>query len=280
MTLEQEPIYNGRPITFWIDAQQDLGPGGKELIEAAFAAMDDRAVTWLMAQLDWPPSKLKSRWNRAVASVASDQSFEDAPDRREVAAIALLRLGQRAHRAIPSLETAAQQTSRLRDWRLRGAVLGALIRIRGDSLDTYLERMKSAPMVEWGTLACALGYQRTNACAAVPTLVEALTKQSSNVVTDSALIALGWIRCQPDLSVPVLTQYLTNKHSTERFRAAMALGQFGRAAKQSWSRLTNSLNDSDDVVKMMAACALVSIDDQEAIATGITCPFTHAHPLP
>lgn len=275
-----DPVYLGHPISYWIEPWQHNDQETPASVDAAFAKMDGRAVRWLVRQLEWQPSRTKERINNFIASFVSARPFKDRPDRREVAALALMKLGTRAKSAIPALEAASQRRIEPRSWTSRGVALGALMRLRGDALEPYLAQMKSASFSDWGSLALALGYQGTNAAIAVPLLADSVVKGGTNVFYLPAIVALGRIRSQPELSVPALVRHLRSTNLGERLSAIKALREFGSAATPALSTLTACLNDPDEFIRCEAICLFSSVDPAAARRAGMKCPWNHAHPRP
>ena len=88
-----EPVVLGHPVSYWIFPGLQHPKETPERSAAAFAAMDDRSVRFLIRELDWRPSKLVRAMN-AAANGRLSVHFSDREDLRYQAANALARLWQ------------------------------------------------------------------------------------------------------------------------------------------------------------------------------------------
>ncbi|MGC3960906.1 MAG: hypothetical protein QM813_24120 [Verrucomicrobiota bacterium] len=140
---------------------------------------------------------------------------------------ALTRLGPRAKAAIPELEALSQTKVELHQDQLRIAAMAALVRIREEPLQPYLEKLPNASGEEWGRLATILGLQGTNAAAATPILVAGLMQTNRVVWVAPTVIALGSIHSHPELSVPALLQQLGKTNLRRSIRCSAPLRVLG-----------------------------------------------------
>ncbi len=264
-----EPVYHGHPISYWIEPWQHHGAEPQTNIAAAFSQMDERAVRWLAAQLDWRPSELKRSLNDMVARLISAKFFSDAPDRREVAGMALGRLGPRAVRAVPALERLVRDAAEPRAGNAKAAAMAALILIRGDSPDAYLDKLRNPASPDWVTYATVFWHLGTNGAPAVPHLVKTLADSPPEHVLPTAACTLGMIRSRPELSVPALSRMLEHTNHQVRWHAVLGLGQFGPQAKPGWPALVRRLADSDRIVRFATTNALKQIDPDGARQLGV-----------
>lgn len=234
----REPSYLGHPISYWIEPWQHHGTEPAENEAAAFAEFDDRAVRWLARQLEWQPSKLKEGLARLINRLGDFTSDRDYDGGRRAAAVrALIRLGPRAKAAIPELEALSQTNVELQRDQLRIAATAALVRIREEPLQPYLEKLQHASGAEWGRLATILGAQGTNAAKAAPILVAGLMQTNRVVWVEPAVQALGSIQSHPELSVPALLQQLGKTNLVAEYHVFVAIASFGPAAKVAWHDL-------------------------------------------
>lgn len=264
-----EPVYHGHPVSYWIEPWQHHGMEPAENIAAAFSEMDERAVRWLAAQLNWRPSGLKATLNHLVAQVVSAKFFNDLPDRREVAAMGLGRLGPRAISAVPALEAVFQHAAEPRARSARAAALGALIRIRREPLEPYLEKLRDPSASDWRMYAIAMWHQGTNGAPAVPHLVRTLEQPVQEGIIPTAVNTLAAIHSQPELTVPALTRQLDHSNQLVRGNAIRGLALFGTAAKPAWPALTARLQDPVVMVRVAATNALRQIDAAAARQLGV-----------
>jgi hypothetical protein len=213
--------------------------------------MDERAVRWLACQLGWRPSRAKEGFarfmNHLVGDFMPDRDYDGG--RRDAALWALIRLGPRAKSAIPELEALSQtDVEQNRDY-LRAAATNALVRIRGDSLEPYIEQLKDASGADWGRLATLLGVQETNAAEAAPILAAGLLQTNRPIWVAPTVVALGNIHSHPEVSVPALLQQLGKTNLVAEYQVFFALSQFGPDARSCWpelaARVPATTNDFD-----------------------------------
>jgi len=136
--------------------------------------------------------------------------------------------------AIPELEALSHTTVEQNQDQIRATAKGVLVRIRGDSLEPYIEKLNGASGVEWTRLTIVLGIQETNASAAVPILVDGLMQTNRVIWAGSTVIALGNIHSHPDLSVPALMQQLGKTNFVPEYQVLNAIGNFGPSASNAW----------------------------------------------
>ncbi len=238
----REPSYLGHPISYWIEPWQHHGTEPAEREAAAFAEFDAQAVRWLARQLEWKPSRLKAGFARLINRLGDFTSDRDYDGGRRAAAVrALLRLGPRAKGAIPELEALRQTNVELHRDQLRIAAIAALVRIREEPLQPYMDKLQNASGEEWGRLATILAGQGTNAADAAPILVAGLMQTNRAVWVEPAVIALGSIHSHPELSVPALLQQLGKTNLVAEYHVFTAIARFGPAAKEAWQDLAARL---------------------------------------
>jgi HEAT repeat protein len=182
------------------------------------------------------------------------------------AATALGIMGPSAKQAIPLLCKATN------NWvwvNARVAATVALIRVSGDSVLPLLDRLKdTSDPTKWDELASVAIELGTNAAAAVPLLIGALTN-SNQAVVGRATVALGRIRRQPEACVPALILLLNSPSVGTRQAALMALGDFGSAPTSAVSAIAACLADSDPWVRAQITNILKVIDPEAATKGGI-----------
>jgi hypothetical protein len=268
----REPEYLGHPLSYWTEPWHHHGTESPEREVAAFAEMDDRAVRWLARQLGWRPSKTYEGFARFVNNFGEFMSERDYDGgRREASIHALTRLGPRARAAIPELEAASRTTVELHNTDIRGQALGALIRIRGEPVPPYVERLRQGKE-DWAMLCYALAAQGTNAASAAPVLAEALTRTNSNVWLVPTIAALGSIRSHPEISVPALIHCLEITNRIERQVTLDALWKFGPQARPAWPTLLVCLTNSDPYAAIHVKRVLKRIDPEESARLGLGTP--------
>jgi hypothetical protein len=238
MFSRPEPVYLGHPISYWIEPWHHHASEPPEREAAAFAEMDERAVRWLARQLRWKPSKLKEGFANFInrfGDITSGRDYDGG--RRDAAVRALTRLGPRAKAAIPELEALSQTNVELHRDDLRAAATAALVHIRGESLQPFIDHLPTASGDEWARLATILGLQETNAADAAPVLVAGLMQTNRLVWVEPTVIALGNIHSHAELSVPALMQQLGKTNLVAEYYVFSALANFGPEASSVWPAL-------------------------------------------
>jgi hypothetical protein len=257
-----EPSYLGHPISYWIEPWHHHGTEPPEREAAAYAQMDERAVRWLARQLEWEPSRLKeglARFLNRFGDFTGDRDQDGS--RRDAAVQALTRLGPRARAAIPELEALSHTNVEWHRDRLRIAAEAALVRIREEPLQPYVEKLKGASGEEWTRLATLLGLQETNAADAAPILAAGLVQTNRIVWVSPTVVALGKIHSYPESTVPVLMQQLGKTNQVPEYQVFSAIANFGPAASNVWPELSARVPSTTNIFDRRALLhALKQID--------------------
>jgi|SRR5579859_3115993 len=175
------------------------------------------------------------------------------------AAYALGRMGEAARPAVRALMDAAKRKSAIGE----GTVAElAVIRITGQTLDPFLERLKdTSHSREWIGAAGALSILGTDAEPAIPMMLSALQQTNQNIVM-VALRNLGIIRRQPDTCIPQIIPFLTSTNVIIRRNAMLVVRRFGSAARPARADVLEHLHDPDFRVRVEATNSLNQIDSQ------------------
>jgi len=190
----------------------------------------------------------------------------DVLNLRREAIRALREMGPAARSAIPQLATFTNDPAS--PAYLKAEAELALLRIKGESLLPFIERLADTSNTQWRFTAWLVSGLGTNAEPAIPLLVQALS--STNLAIQSAAIrALGGIHGRPDVSIPALIPLLESTNNNVRNESIMALGCFGSAARSAVPQLIHFLNDSNDWPRQCATGALRRIDSEAAKRAGI-----------
>lgn len=264
----REPAYLGEPITYWIEPWQhkDEPPAR---VESAFAAMDDRAVEWLVGRLDWKPSAFIATANKALRRF--DVVWADDSDLRERAAMALGQLGSRARSAVPRLETVRTNAVQPRAAAVRHAATAALILISGEPIPQAVERMlQDDTPGRFGDVALTLTYLGRSAVLAVPRMAAALDATNPPSVRANAAMALGAIRADPDIAVPALAASLATLDAPVKEQVLAVLSGFGVEARRASPQVVLLLSHTNRWLAARASNALAVIDPETAKRYGIT----------
>jgi HEAT repeat protein len=227
-----EPIYQGKPLTYWLrgySATDALSKPTTSEADEAMRNLGSNAVPTLLRLLRAHDSQFKL-WAVALAQKQSfiKVDFIPASSRRMSAA-----MGFRALLISPNKTN-----------NIRSAIPG-LIKICEQGPDDASRAIAAELLARIGP----------EAADAVPTLLRCLNVESA-AVRQQAQVALGAIHSQPDLVVPALINNLTNV--TGRREAVLSLGLFQTKATPAVPALLNLfLNDPDktDPDKMVQAAA-------------------------
>ena len=268
-----EPAYNGLPLSTWVAAFTEVGPGEKTF-QKAMEAVDHigtNATPFLLAwiQFEPPPGPFTSKfvnpynWDGRPLSFR-DRLLYDFRGKRERLAegaeTAFQVLGARATPAIPEL-------TRLMNARtgplmaLRAAL--ALARLGTNGLPPLLAAIDDPQHQNRFDALKALDMLpdplKLPAERVVPHLIQCVSDQNDKRVAPTAVYALRKFGSEPRLVIPVLTNCLNSTDHRIRWWSATALGDIGRPAAAALPALTNALSDPDPSVRQQAGYAIEKI---------------------
>ena len=265
---QREPAYLGRPISYWVEPWQHHNMESKARVDAAFASMDDRAVEWLVHKLSWKPSSFRASMNKALRRF--DIVWSDEPDRREIAAMALGAMGDRARSAIPSLENLRTNAVQPRAAAAKHSCSAALILIHGEPIPAAVERMlKDSDPAGFGDMALTLAFLGPAAIQAVPRMSAALDATNSSSIRANAAMALGSIRADPATCVPALAAALATLDQPLQEQVLSTLSAFGEQARGASPQVVLLLTGPNRWVAARASNTLAVIDPETAKRYGI-----------
>ena len=144
----------------------------------------------------------------------------------------------------------------------------ALLRIKGESLLPFIERLADTSNTQWRFTAWLVSGLGTNAEPAIPLFIKAVSVTNA-AIQIQAIGALGAIHGRPEVSIPALIPLLESTNYSVRNQSIMALGAFGSAARSAVPQLIHSLNDSNYGVRHSATGALRRIDREAAMRAGV-----------
>jgi len=178
------------------------------------------------------------------------------------AAYALGEIGPAASNAIPKLVAETNEPAQI-----------ALLRIRGDSLDGFFQRLRDTTnQATWQRAASEIYRLGRSAEPAVPYLVTSLTS-TNEAIQMQAITLLGRVHRRPDLTLPALAPLLhyTNGNNCDNVRnsALCALGEFGPAARPAFDEVARLLKDRTEWIRTSATNTLRQIDPQAAARAGV-----------
>lgn len=230
-----EPMYDGKPLSFWLSRYTDENRTETSVQEAdhALEAIGSNAVPTLLKLIkarDLPFEPLCVDWLRKQHLIRIEWSSEQ--DKRALAVYGFRHLRSASRIGVPELvkiyEQAANDGSRSATER-RTAVIESLRRIGSAAKD------------------------------AVPMLIALPLRDTNVYFRATAVDALGEIHSNPEASVPALIQCFDDPDKRLRSTVAHALGQFGADAKAAVPHLKTLLKDSDFQVQVASLNALQRI---------------------
>ncbi len=224
--------------------------------------MGAAVIPCLNKALEWKPSPLMlNLYQRFPRFPLAVRYVQGGSDPRAGAAFGLGEIGPDAHVAISNLQNLEAARDLGSSWYPNLAARAALIKIRGEPLSPYIEELRdTSDCLKWYPKAMMLGQFGTNGVAAVPVLLAALNPTNNDIIHGHALIALGQIRCRPDLCVPAITPFLRSPSVSSQQKAMHALLAFGPDAKPAVNEIIVSLSDPDPWTRHMAEITLKRVD--------------------
>ena len=250
------PSYKARSASHWFKAYSSMDQSEREEAILAFRTMGSNAVPMLVAELEARPSHIDhelNSWLNRIRRYPLDYN-QQHNWRRERACDLLREMGESARDAIPSLEKASTDSM----WYIATSARAALVKLRNEPLAPYIATLhdRSDPM--WYSNAMMVADCGTNAAPAIPLLLESL-QASSTIVQAHAIIALGMIRCEPQVCVPAVIPFLTNANVALRQKAYFALLAFKDVTQNASDEVILGLNDSDPWTRSQALLAVDEI---------------------
>jgi HEAT repeat protein len=230
-----EPFYNGKPLSVWLDIYGLSGtyePGRDE----ALRHIGTNAIPTLLQMLRAKDSPLKTKCIQFLnsqhlvrikilpASLKNNEAFF---------AFAVLRAD--AKNAVPDLT------------------------------QIYDEKISLESQI---STAVSIGAIGPDAKSAIPSLLRGLTSTNERV-RYSAIFALGEIHGEPETVVPELVKFLHDSNPSVSKSAVEALGKYGTNAELAVPDLTVMLNDRNPEIRVPATNALKHIDPEAAAKAGV-----------
>lgn len=261
--LGKEPVYDGIPLSSWVDkvGQIERYNGAPEDAVAAIRAIGPKAVPFL---LEWMPHS------------GAKRPVDGFPNWSDVE-IAWRVLGSAGKSAIPTLTRILSEPRRTMDdysvWTVSARAISYL------GTDAIVPMLTVATNMQgqhelWELLQNfeSLG---TNGATAVPALIQ-WADDPDYWVRNGVMDALGGIGKRPDLAVPVLLNALEHDtNSMVRRDAATALGSFANDSEAVLPALTNALKDSDWQVRGGALSGLGKIQNKPEVVVPFISPFLY-----
>jgi hypothetical protein len=259
-SLGKEPVYKGKPLSFWVNkiGQIERYNGTPQDAIEAIRAIGPKAVPFL---LEWMPHP------------GAERPVEGFPE----CEFAWWALGAQGKSAIPTLAHILNEPQHTMDdysgWTESAKAI------------SYLGPDAIAPMLAVATnmqgrhelweLLHNFENLGTNGGPAVPALIH-WANDPDYWVRDGVVSALGGIGKRPDLAVPVLLNALEHdSNSMVRRDAAAALGSFANDSEAVLPELTKTLKDSDWEARGGALTGLGKIQNKPEIVVPLISPFLY-----
>jgi hypothetical protein len=225
----REPVYRGKPLSFWLEGYRPSQLGGPEQTNA------DEAI--LQVGTNAIPTLL--RMARAKDSALTLKLVELTQKQRFLR-FDYIRASERNIQAVHGFR-----------------------QLSAAAKDAVSEPFHSLPQE---TTPAALGYIGPAAEKSIPVLLRCATN-ANPMVRGNAVYALGQIQREPDLVVPILLKSLNDPDPGVRGDAAFSVGAFG--ARQAIPTLLELLDDHLEWTREQAAEALKKIDPVAAAKAGV-----------
>jgi HEAT repeat protein len=258
-----EPAYGDKSLSQWVEKLFANYPRVDAEARDALRAMGKPAVRFLTREVDHAPSA----WRLRLASMTADiplinRLFSVATFDRIFATRALAEIGPTARSAIPTLERATKEA----DDSLSLAARAALIRIRGESIDSHVAMYRqfyTTNSVQSTFLLMELGPY---AKPALPALLEGM-QSTNDRVRYLAAFALCRIGCESPEYVPPLQRLLSDPSEIVRMQALNSLANFGPSAKTALPQARQFLQDTNSVLRVSALMYFHKVLSDEEFST-------------
>lgn len=262
-SLGEEPVYQGKPLSAWVDKVgkiEEYNGAPKDAV-AAIRAIGPKAVPFLLAWMPHP---------------GAEKPVEGLPDWSDIE-IAWWALGTEGKSAIPTLARWISLPQRTMDdysvWTESAKAI------------SYLGPDATVPMLTVATnmegqhcmweLLHNFENMGTNGAPAVPALIH-WANNPDYWVRDGVVSALGGIGERPDLAVPVLTNILEHdSNGMVRRDAAEALGSFANDSDAVLPELMKMLKDPDWQAREGALSGLGKIQNKPDVVVPLIAPFLY-----
>jgi len=262
-SLGKEPVYQGKPLSSWVDkvGQIERYNGAPEDAVAAIRAIGSEAVPFL---LEWMPHP------------GAERPVEGYPNSSDVD-IAWWALGSEGKSAIPTLARIINRPQRsMDDYPVWTESAKAISYLGPDAIVPMLTvATNMAGQHELWELLHNFENLGTNGTPAVPALVH-WANDPDFWVRDGVVSALGGIGERADLAVPVLMNSLQHdSNSMVRRDAATALGSFANDSEAVLPELIKTLKDPDWEARGGALSGLGKIQNKPEVVVPLIAPFLY-----
>ncbi len=265
----KEPSYNGRSLSYWLDEWGKSYNDRTNPATVAIREIGSNGVPILLARLSEDESPGERKFWQFAGKVLPDElnPMNRNITRAVTAAEAMNLVGVEARSAFPKLTNLLT----MRSHRLTAAI--GLAGIGHEGIAVLLESLTNRDWIVRQNAAFALGEAGSDYDKVVPALIE-MVKKEGNTQIDSVLrgaagSSLVRLHKEPELVIPVFSEFLTNPDAGMRCFGASLLGRFGADAKAAVPLLLKARSDEEASVREMAEIALKNIDPQAAGKAGL-----------
>ncbi len=270
LSAPTESVYQGKPLTAWLNEYNDLSGDTNQAAYVAFREMGTNAIPALLRVIlsyDSPFNKMILEPDRMQSLVHFPlvekwhQRASERSQQRWAATFALYAMGTNAKPALPALTNLLFHTN-------TQFFSGALAGMGPEGLSAMIAALTNQNADIRLSAATGLMWARSDLNLVVPALIARLSDQD-RMVHFTAVLVLGQLHAEPGLSVPALMEDFPGKDPEFRSLILEALGRFKTNGKAAVPMLLEALSDNDRAVRDEAAFALKHIDPAAAAKAGV-----------
>jgi HEAT repeat protein len=285
---EREPVYQGKPVTFWIKEGYFHFPSGvtpQQANEAVLAVGTNGLpyyVRLLETKEDWALKLKIIRWLKRQPYLRGYFTGPDAASHRAVGACGLSILGAEAKPAIPALskllacgdeEQIGRAALTLPDIGLEGIqpLTNILMNSKTQSRFFIVNALGAYAKPENRWSKPRASEEREVATKIVVPILISCLNDADIKVQGSAISSLGRFAAEPEAVVPVIAERLQNTTNDMRVRvlALGAIDDYGLKAQPAVPALVQCLQDQNKPIRSQAARVLKKIDPEAAAKAGV-----------
>jgi len=276
-TREQEPEFNGKPLSHWVGVYGDLGPisgtdDEKAKAAEAIRAIGTNAIPFLWTWMDYEPGLLdrmvaenRDQFPEWLNSMTQFFFNEDAELFSLNAYDAFGALGPVAEPAIPELQSylAGPDTYRA------SVAFTWLMRIGPKTVPIAIDVISNpgTNMDLYSTQLYSLRYLGTNIAAVVPFVLKNLEHTNTAIATNT-VHGLYFLNYRDAAIASALARALSDPRVEVRRTSVEVLWRYGDTARIALPALTNALMDADSDVRDYAGFAIWSLTSTNEPASG------------
>lgn len=257
----KEPAYNGRSLSHWLDEWGNAYNDRTHPATIAIRAIGSNGLPILLARISKDQSP--EFWRIVGKALPNDWNpFSRDAYHAVTAAEAINLLGVEAKPAFPTLTNLFSG---------RGHHLTAAIGLAGIGHEGVAVLLQALTNQDWAprfSAATALGEAGSDFDKVVPALIQVVkiggTNTEARLFRGAAANALVELHQEPELVVPVFSEFLASPDADMRAWGATVLGRLGADANAAVPLLLKLRTDEDGDVRESAERALKEIDPEAA----------------